>query len=64
LSVTLYANSYTILQRFALKAEPVKFLKGLQSNPFKNFTVVLLIGNCCKTKKRVTALGAVTLFLV
>jgi len=25
-------------QRFALKPEPVKFLKGLLRNPFKSFT--------------------------
>jgi hypothetical protein len=35
-----------LLQRFALKLESVKILKGLQRNPFKIFTVVLLIENC------------------
>ncbi len=39
-----------LLQRFALKPEPIKILKGLRSNPFKIFIVVRLIGNCCSTR--------------
>jgi hypothetical protein len=42
-------NSIAVLQHFALKPEPRKFLKALQSNAFKNFLVVLLIKNCCKS---------------
>ena len=39
-----FAKLPNYLQRFMLKPEPVKILKGLRSNPFKIFTVVRLIG--------------------
>jgi len=39
-----------MLQRSALKPEPINFLKALQSNAFKKFIVVLLIENCCKSR--------------
>jgi hypothetical protein len=39
------------LQRFALKSETIKNLKGLRSNPFKFFIVVRLIENFCKNNK-------------
>ena len=37
-----------MLQRFALKPKPRKFLKVLLRNTFKDLLVVRLIGNCCK----------------
>jgi hypothetical protein len=37
------------LQCFALKPKPRKFLKVLRSNTFKNFLLVHLIENCCKS---------------
>jgi len=43
---------HTYLQRFALKPEPVKFVKGLLRSPFTNFTVVRLIGNRCRKAAR------------
>ncbi|PZO42409.1 MAG: hypothetical protein DCF19_07415 [Pseudanabaena frigida] len=36
------------LQHFASNPKPRKSLKALQSNAFKLFLVVRLIGNCCK----------------
>ncbi len=35
------------IQSFALKPEPINFLKVLLSNTFKKFIEVRLIGNCC-----------------
>jgi hypothetical protein len=52
----------SFLQRFALKPKPRKILKMLQSNAFKIFLVVLLIGNSCKTKKEL-ALRANSFFV-
>ena len=53
-----------VLQRFALKPEPVKFLKGLQSKPFKNFTVVRLSAKRCNKPKNIkSALRADFIFL-
>jgi len=43
-----FLQHLVLLQRFALKPKPRNFLKVLQSNTFKKFLVVLLIGNCCK----------------
>jgi hypothetical protein len=37
------------LQRLVLKPKPRKFLKVLRSNTFKNFLLVHLIENCCKS---------------
>ena len=41
-----------ILQHFSIKPEPVKILKGLLCKPFKIFTVVRLIENCCESVRR------------
>jgi hypothetical protein len=40
-------SALKLLQRFALKPEPTKFLGAMLLNAFKNFVVVLLIKNCC-----------------
>jgi hypothetical protein len=41
-----------LLQSFALKPKPRKFLKALLCKAFKNFLVVRLIANCCNTKTK------------
>ncbi len=52
LGVYVLVHLAIAIQRLALKAKPINFLRVLRSNTLKKFIVVLLIENCCNTNSQ------------